>query len=220
MPKNVNITTIISILDLIAPHSCRGCGRIGNVLCDGCKKYILQNASPILPKSLPKNFPPIYSIGERSGLLSQLIHEYKYNSTRAIGNSFAELLNAKLPIFKGNIAIVPLPTSTNHIRERGFDHTLYLAKKLAKLRHYKVEPILIRNKNTTQVGTDRKTRLKQADSAFIVSKKAKINLNTTYLLLDDVWTTGASMKSAVKKLRESGAQNIIVALLAISTLDD
>ena len=220
MPKNVNITTVISILDLLAPHSCRGCGHLGEVLCDRCKNYILQGAPLIQPKSLPPHFPPIYSVGERSGLLDQLIHEYKYNSTRALASKLAELLDHRLPHLDGTVVIVPLPTTTAHIRERGFDHTLHLAKKFAKLRHYKVAPLLVRTKNTVQVGTDRKTRLKQADSAFAISDHAKINPATTYLLLDDVWTTGASMEAAVKKLRHAGAKDIKIALLAVSTLDD
>ena len=210
----VKITTILNPLELIAPHSCRGCGRLGSVLCDRCKKYIIPCQNNI------KDFPPVFCIGERKGILALLIHDFKYHSVRAIGVKLAELLDESLPQdLSKDAIIVPLPTSTKHIRERGFDHTVFIAKRLAKLRHIKTENLLLRAKNTVQVGADKATRITQANSAYTINPKLKINPDKTYLLLDDVWTTGASMRAALKKLREAGAKNFIIVLLAVSRLD-
>lgn len=215
----VKNTTILNPLNLIAPHSCRGCGRLGEVLCDCCKNNIIKHRTATKPKNLPKKFPPVYTVDQRSGLLDTLIHDLKYNSTRAIAPKLAELLDNFLPALPPNSIIVPLPTASQHIRARGLDHTLILAKQFAKIRHLKVKKILTREKNTVQVGSDRKTRLAQAKAAYSISEKAEINPDTTYILLDDVWTTGASMKAAVKKLQQAGAFKIIVVLLAISSLN-
>lgn len=222
MAKNVKNTTFPGLLDLIAPHSCRGCGRLGTALCDCCKNYIKQCKNHNITNKITQKskFPPIYTIGTREDLLANLIHDYKYYSIRAIGTKLAELMYDNLPSdLPQNTVIVPLPTSTKHIRERGFDHTLFIAKKLAHLAHFKVQPLLLRNQNTVQVGSDKKTRLAQAKNAYAVNPKISIDPTTTYLLLDDVWTTGASMKSAVKKLRSAGAKKLSVALLAVSTLE-
>lgn len=172
-------------------------------------------------KDQPKNFPPIYIVGERSGPLGQLIHDLKYQSVRSAARSLAELMDAILPQFKGDVIIVPLPTIDRHIRTRGLDHTNLVAKHLAKLRgkNYQTQPLLLRDQNTIQVGTDRKTRLKQAKSAYKINPKVKINKESTYLLLDDVWTTGSSMKAATKKLQESGAKKIKIAILTLSSLN-
>ncbi len=215
----VKNTTILNPLDLLAPHSCRGCGRLGDVLCDRCKNHIISHHVPTQPAQKPKNFPPIFAIGKREGLLDLLIHDFKYNSVRAIGPKLAELMSICLPELPMDAVIIPLPTATSHIRARGLDHTLMLAKQLARLRHLKVKRLLLREKNTIQVGSNRQTRLAQANSAYSVNSKIEINPNTTYVLLDDVWTTGASMQAAVKKLRQAGAHKIIIALLAISSLD-
>ncbi len=95
MLKNVKNTTFPSLLDLIAPHSCRGCGRIGEALCNRCKKYIISQRVNICPKCKAeitakngkckdcKDLPPTFIIGERSGLLGDVIHDYKYESRRA-----------------------------------------------------------------------------------------------------------------------------------------
>lgn len=235
MAKNVKNTTFFNPLDLIAPHSCRGCGKLGDVLCDCCKKHILDsnfyNNCPKCKRPLAdgahkcrycRGLPPIYTIGVREGLLGDLIHVYKYYSVRAIGEKLAELIYERLlDDLPDETVIVPLPTSTKHIRERGFDHTLFVAKKLARFdKRLKVGRILMREKNTVQVGTDKKTRILQAEEAYSLKEGVVLDKNTTYLLLDDVWTTGASMITAVKKLRAGGAKRIVIALLSVSLLDD
>ena len=226
----VKNTTQIGLLDLIAPHSCRGCRSIGTPLCECCKKYLLDQSSDFCPKCKSKiaknhrcphckNLPPIYFIGKRDDLLNAIIHDYKYNSIRALAKPLASLIATRLPKLPSNSVIIPLPTATDHIRARGFDHTKNLAINLAKICHYKTEIALLRNHNTAQVGASRTARLAQAKQAYIINPKFKANSSTTYILLDDVWTTGASMETAIKKLRKTGAKNIVVALLAVSRLD-
>lgn len=231
MPNNVKNTTSVGLLDLIAPHSCRGCGCLGSIICERCKNNILATEFQICPNCKTKtknhrcsncrNLPPFYIVDERSSLIGTLVHDYKYHSTRALAKPLAEILDKTLPSTTNNTIIVPLPTINRHVRERGFDHTLLIAKHFAKIRHQnsKVKRILLRSKNTVQVGADRSTRLTQANSAYMINSKTKIDRNSTYILFDDVWTTGASIKSAIKKLRQAGAKNIIIAILALSRLD-
>lgn len=223
----VKNTTFPSLLDLIAPHSCRGCGRIGSPICECCKKYILEQKVEICPNCKKpkiiakcphcKDLPPTYILGYRQGLLDALVQDYKYHSIRALSRTFAELLCLILPDnLPENTHLVPLPTIHRHIRERGLDHTALIAKRLAKLKRYSYSPILERANNTVQVGSDKTARKTQAETAYVVSKTAKIDPTATYILFDDVWTTGASMKSATKKLREAGAKNIIILIIALS----
>lgn len=203
----VKITTLLNPLDLLAPHTCRGCGATGKPLCDCCKKYILKHHC---------NFKHVYCISKREGLLKELIHDYKYNSVRALEKPLGEMLASILPEIPGEAIIVPLPTISRHIRKRGLDHTKLAAKRVAKIRGWKVEYLLIRDKNTVQVGSDKNTRLKQAKDAYNIQPNAKINPSATYILLDDVLTTGASMKAAKKKLQDAGASRIVECVLAVS----
>lgn len=219
------------LFDLLAPHSCRGCGRLGSVFCDCCKNNIAKASSNICPSCKSKNptgncpncsdLPPTYVIGERIEPLSTLIHDLKYLSTRSAKNPLASLLDEILPRYQERVIVVPLPTANRHIRARGLDHTYLIAKELAKLRgkNYQVQKLLLRDKDTVQVGTDKKTRISQAEKAYRLNSKIKLNVDATYLLLDDVWTTGATMRSATKKLREFGANRINLALLAFSYID-
>lgn len=224
----VKNTTLPNPLDLIAPHSCRGCGRLGEALCSRCKNYILEQHQNICPNcrqtktnGLCKNcpaFPETYILGLRSDLIDTIIHEYKYKSVRALARPIAELLHSILPPLDNNSVIVPLPTISRHIRERGLDHTALIAKRLAKYHHIKQKPILLRNNNAIQVGADKTTRLTQADSAYTINPKFTISPEITLILFDDVWTTGASMMAATKKLRDAGANRIIITLLGLSQI--
>lgn len=218
MPNIVKNTTLPSLLDILAPHSCRGCGRIGNILCNRCKNDIILENSNAKIKT-PNSFPPTFVVGQRIGLLDNLIQDLKYHSVRAVAKTLAILLHQTLPRFESSTTIVPLPTISKHIHSRGLDHTLLISKHFAKIRHFKVEKLLIRNQNTVQVGTDRQTRIKQAAKVYSINPSIKVNPDTTYILFDDVWTTGASMKAAVKKLRQAGVKKIIVAILAVSDIN-
>lgn len=234
MPKNVKTTTFFNPLDLIAPHSCRGCGKIGTILCERCKNYILErnfyNKCPNCKAPLPPspssaahicphctNLPPFYTIGTRTGLLAVLIHDYKYSSVRAATKPLASLMASRLSAdLSSSTHIVPLPTSTAHIRARGFDHIALIARRLSRELHFTYSPILDRAKNTVQVGADKSTRLSQAASAYALRPSTKIAQDAVYVLLDDVWTTGASMLAATSLLRSAGIKNIHIALLSIS----
>lgn len=214
----VKNTTFLNPLNLIAPHSCRGCGSLGEVLCKRCKNNIIMSHGNFVPDLEERELPPIFILNHRDTIIGDLVHDFKYNSTRAIGTKLAEILDQTLPHFDGPINIVPLPTISRHIRERGLDHTLFIAKRLARLRgkNYQVARILERMNNTVQVGADRETRLSQAESAYALTNNAKIDSENTYLLFDDVWTTGASMKAATKKLQQAGASKIVIVVLAQS----
>ena len=228
MSNIVKNTTILNPLDLLIPHSCRGCGRVGNVLCDRCKNYIISTREELCPNckaptkngicNFCKNLPPIYYVGPREGLLDTIIHNFKYNSVRALGPKLAELLDAILPLDLSNIVTVPLPTTSRHIRARGFDHTMNIAKHLTRLRHYALEPLLMRTNNFVQVGADALTREIQASSAYTINPTYTPDPTKTYLLLDDIWTTGSSMKAAVNELSTAGIKNIIISVLAVSQI--
>ena len=230
MSNNVNNTTFPGLFDLLAPHSCRGCGQIGHVLCDRCKNYIFANHQPLCPhcKAITKSgqceqckdLPPVFIVGERSGLLGNIVHDYKYHSIRSLAKPLAELMHEVLPPTDTPSVIVPLPTIDRHIRSRGFDHTKLIAKRLAKLQGSSctTQSLLIRTRNTTQVGTNRTTRINQAANAYALRPNTTISSSTTYILLDDVWTTGASMRACIEKLQQAGASQIIVALLTLSRI--
>ena len=224
----VKNTTFPTFFDLIAPHTCRGCETLGSPLCHCCKKNILshrQNICPLCKQPSPSgncphcpDLPPTFVVGQRSDILDTIIQDFKYHSVRALARPLAEIIHQSLPEIPGPVVIIPLPTITRHVRERGLDHTYLIAKNLARLRgsNYHVEKLLSRHKNTVQVGSDSQTRRLQATEAYSLHPNFSPSSNTTYILLDDVWTTGSSMLSALQKFRDADTKNLCLAIIAAS----
>lgn len=216
MGFDVKKTTKWGLMDWLCPYYCRGCGQLGEALCWCCKNDILTSNL-----EFRKKYSGPLLVGKKEGLLGQIIKEYKYGPVRGLGKDLADLLWVVLELaVSGNaeeIVIVPLPTISKHIRQRGFDHMWVIGRYLAKVGGYRVEKILRRVNNTVQVGVDREKRLEQARQAYMVEKQ--VDSKRTYVLVDDIWTTGASMQAAEKELRKAGAKKIIKIVLAVSEND-
>ena len=230
--------TIINImLEILSPNRCKICNVQGTVLCQCCKKYVnFTNPSYVVENKY--GFKKIMVGGIKEGTLSEVLKEYKYKGRRdyveilvfkvekmlKIEKTQKECQNyvnkkettvacqggktAKIQdsVSKTRMIIVPLPTVRKHIRERGFDHIQFLVKSLKG--DFEVENILVRNKNTVQVGQDARKRLEQAKKAYMIDQKYKIRKDVEYILFDDVWTTGASMKAALEVMKKAGIENV------------
>ncbi len=284
MVKNTTFLRNFSVLDVLCPENCRGCGVRGGMLCERCKKYIFahyRNHCPVCKQEMSGGicrkckegrtciggedkdkrayeiFKGIYSVGFRDEIIGELVEEYKYYSVRGLAGGLAEILeetvfqeaeekilNRGSGSFKGQnvqkstgklpLILVPLPTARKHIRERGFDHTKLIMKKVSrdfKRGEAEVLELLLRAKDTTQVGASEKKRLKQAKEAyklnpkyfresseggFRIRKGYREVLKRPIVLFDDVWTTGASLTEAAKMLQRAGVKEIYGVVLAVN----
>lgn len=227
MMNVVKNTMIKWVLDLVCPHICMNCGRMGEILCECCKNNILKeqtNVCPLCKKVLGSGevecgdcdlpFLAIYVVGWRAGVLAKLTKDYKYKSLRAAGEVLAELLDRRIgdSLSSGDeVVVVPLPTIGKHVRQRGFDHTADLAKKLAMRMGWHYSEILGRATDVVQVGASMQKRQEQAATTYCVIKE--FDTKGVFLLVDDVWTSGASMLAAEKVLRAAGAKKIAAAVV-------
>ncbi|HEY8886512.1 MAG TPA: hypothetical protein VIM31_03395 [Candidatus Microsaccharimonas sp.] len=225
---NVKNTILDSLLAVVAPHLCSGCGQIGSTFCDNCKYDI--SVEPFSGCILCEKqslvgvcddhkaaFNQAWAVGVRSGALQRLIGGFKFRNMKASSYDLADLLHRRLPQFPGLTVFVPIPTTSIHIRERGYDHMLLIAQQLGRLRHSPVQQLLARNHSLVQHRANRKDRLVQAAAAFKVD--GIINPGSVYILLDDVVTTGATVQQAALVLRNAGATTVWVAVTSRQPLD-
>lgn len=205
---------IHKLLALIAPDYCYGCRVAGSVLCQGCKNNITSQAVRIQPGRLPGVAGVKLDIAfERTGVVAQLIDDYKFQRAAANCRPIAQLCDARLPDFPANAVLVPIPTTPHNIRQRGYDHMRQIARQLAKLRGVPMRPLLQRRNNITQHLTKEATaRRRQAKTFFAL--QGKVDSAATYIILDDIMTTGATVTEAAKLLRRAGAAHIRVMIVA------
>jgi ComF family protein len=219
---------IDKLLSTVAPHLCSGCGRIGISFCNRCK-YDIKEKSFLgcllcgraskagICTSHQTAYSKAWIVGERQGGLQRLIGGFKFQNMKASAQSLAELLDERLPLLPTDTLIVPVPTAPAHVRERGYDHMLLVARHFARLRGLPLLQIVGRNTMATQHHANRRARIVQAQSAFRAD--GKVLPDSTYLLLDDVVTTGSTIAEASRVLKEAGANTIWVGAIARQSLD-
>lgn len=242
----VKNTIIKWIMELICPYTCRGCGELGEILCECCKKYIkkgeltgprkdvfqgekrenrvkkederqrqreekilmTRKSGKVVLEGEMGRIREMYVAGAREEFLGELVKEYKYKAVRDLGEDLGEILAEVVPCLV-EAAVVPLPTIRRHIRERGFDHMRIIGEKIAEIKGWEFSEILERKNNTVQVGANEEVRKKQAEQAYRLKKGERLEPEKQYILVDDVWTTGASMRAAAEVLWQAGARKII-----------
>ena len=156
-------------------------------------------------------------VGERAGVLTQALNGFKFQRQRSGALVLGELLSLRIPHISHKVVLVPIPTISSHIRERGYDQVLLLSQQLGRLRHWPVQRLLVRNKNTTQHTVNRQQRKAQAWRAFVVD--GGIDPDVTYVIVDDIITTGSTVIAAINLLAMHGAQHVAVAAVAYQPLD-
>lgn len=219
--------------DLFYPSKCPSCNQKTDSykyspFCHNCWGKIIKYTGPsckicALPVSSkyaiicercikrPPPFSKVVSYGLYNSVLAEAINQFKFYSNKKLSKSLAELiLELDLPQMDG---IIPVPLSKKTLLERGFNQSLLIAKQLSKRLNIPLySDKLIKIKDTpSQVGLSAKERYSNLNGAF----KVKGNVNNLKLfLLDDVFTTGATVTECSKELLKAGAKEIIVIVIA------
>ena len=225
---NVKNTIVERILQILAPHPCCGCGRIGGLLCDDCKNDIIHEPycgcivcgrSQSLGICYKHNSPiqRAFVVSERTETIRSLIERLKFHNTKGAAEVLADCLHTSLPLLPHETLIVSIPTVRSHIRQRGYDHAALIARHLARKRGLQYASPLRRETKTTQHIVNRKTRQSQAQHAFSLERGVSLT-DRTVVLVDDIITTASTVMAAADILRASGA-TVWVAACAYQPLD-
>lgn len=219
------------ILDVVFPKRCVGCGKIGKYFCARCALMIRiirvnEAICPICEKPAVDGVthPRCRTRYSMNGLTSFFRYEgavreavkaikYRYVSDMAAEFislipesslfSLAKLVNTK-PL---SPLLIPIPLHPTRLRFRGFNQAEELGKLLAtRLTTPMRTDILRRTKETVpQVEMkDRRKRLKNMEDVFSSHNSQFIIRDSSILLFDDVFTTGATMRSAANVLKRAG----------------
>ena len=203
------------LVALLAPPRCATCSAAApDLLCERCLEA-LASAPPVVEPG-PPGVELAIAAGPYEGVVRQLAHAIKYGRRLAAAGVAAA---AMVEVLRGHPAtghmgmegleVVAVPADGRRRLWRGFDPAEELAGAVAEAIGLRVAPCLERSARGRQVGRRRSDRLSDPPRVW-----AKAPVPTRVLLVDDVWTTGATLSACARPLRERGSSSVVALTLA------
>lgn len=207
------MSIIDEILAILAPNDCLGCSAEGKLVCKEC---II--ALPVVEtKTLDSPYiSSVTSVTSYKSTAKELLWKLKSSGAQEAANIMAECMVKLLPRDQKFI-IVPIPTASSRVRQRGYDQAKLIARQIARKARLPYLNCLVRSGYAHQVGAGREQRLRQLETAFRV-KNTELIKDSKIILVDDVVTTGASLEIAAKVLMEAGTNDITAVTFAQARL--
>jgi ComF family protein len=202
-------------VEYITPPICAQCGQPLAAPPEGIRTTTHRCGTCILT-------PPVYdrarAVGRYAGALRDLIHALKYQRIYGLVRPLGGLLHQHFHMYWSDSppeALVPVPLHHSKLRVREFDQALALARHVSQGVGLPLwADVLIRHRPTlSQVGLSAAERQRNIRGAFTV-RKPHYCAGKALLLIDDVYTTGATVQECARLLRQAGAIHVDVYTLA------
>src|SRR3989338_9631662 len=189
------------ILDILLPKFCVGCGREGLYICKACEVFLSE-----VPLS-----KEVMAVWEYEGLMEKLIYKIKFDGCYHIIDELVEkaLVRVELKLPEDTV-ITYVPMWPKKERQRGFNQSEFIARKIGDVHSRGVHGLLEKAKdNRSQVGLGPKEREENVKGVFKYLPRGFNSMEArNVLLVDDVYTTGATMRECTKVLKRAGAKNV------------
>lgn len=204
-------------IEFLKPPLCPKCGRpfssdislsrSPDHLCSECRE-------------IKTYFDKAIAIGSYDGTLAESIHFFKYRGKKGLGcplgRIMAEYIGSNPSLFPhSSLVVLPVPLHLKRLREREFNQSLLLAKEISRAFRIPLIPDNLQRVRWTkpQIELKGEERLMNVKGAFEVKDPKDIE-GKSLLLIDDVYTTGATVRECSKVLKKAGAEKVYVLTLA------
>lgn len=222
------------VLDMLFPAACIGCGKEGYYICTRCEGFTSEAAllCPVCQQSSLTGerhaactsrygLDGLASCWEYEGLVKSLSNHIKYNGiTHAIGETTSRAFKIMTHdetrfepflsfLLSANTSITYVPMHRKKEKLRGFNQAAIIASELARITRKEVLPTLEKTSDTkAQVDLTKEERLHNVKDVFTLSYAPELRTIEKMVLVDDVWTTGATMRECCKVLKSAGVQQV------------
>ena len=185
--------------------------------CDICGKPDIDGVCDECAVS-PPPYGKLRSIALYQTTLQQAIHLFKFEKKKVFAQHLIQLINARIPAdcaIADYDFILPVPIHKVRLWERGFNQSMLLAKGIAQVADVPVlTDALVRHRHTVaQSSLGMEARQHNIVGAFKIRKPDVIH-NKRILIIDDVFTTGATVREVVNELRKGNPAKLDVLTLS------
>ncbi len=208
----------------VCDHCLERIERTRGRVCSVCGERIFSSHGEAVCGECRMTAPPFVramAYGSYDGGLRELIHLLKYDRVRpatgVLGRMLAEVIEDFGSEFRSAV-VVPVPLHSSKLRQRGFNQAEEIAR--AALKHLKRPELKLANgalhrrrATESQTGLSDHQRQQNVRGAFLVTSPEEI-ADKDVLLVDDVFTTGATVGECARVLRREGADRVFVVTVA------
>lgn len=219
----------LDLLALIWPTECVGCGRADRDCCAECLKYLRSLQVARRGELLLGIEAPVFACGAYEGVLRAVLLGYKHGGRVRFARHLAPLLRSALALAQPRRGgrpplLVTAPSRPARVRERGFRHLEVLSRAALRgvpgSRPRVLRALRTLRGRTSQVGLRPAQREENAARIRVRRSSRALLRGREIVLLDDVITTGATVRAAQRALEDAGACVIaIVALCVVARRD-
>jgi len=224
-----------SLADFVFPPICYGCDSEieAGLVCEACRLMLFTCELAVCPKcgrpctrtaetcgrcKEEFSLSRVRALGPYAQPFDKLVHAFKYSGKFRVGEMLGKALAALVaqdPVLRDADLVCPIPLHRARMRERGFNQSLLLAAAISMGTGIPLVEPLVRRKNTKSQTTMKTTekRQKNIKGAFALSQGVDVS-GKSVLLVDDVFTVGATLDSASRVLLEAGAAKVFGAVIA------
>ena len=208
------------LLDLLFPPRCAFCGKLG-----------VHGVCPVCERALPWCRTPLHERAEIGACLAPLRYEgavreallaYKFRGSESRCEGFGGILaQAAAEHFSGEFDLVTyVPVSEKRRRERGYDQSYLLAREACRRWDTAPETLLRKTRDNAAQSSLSSRAARQGNVRGVYkAMNAEKTAGARILLIDDILTTGATLREAARVLREAGAEAVVCATLAAADED-
>lgn len=185
--------SIVGLVDWIYPCKCVNCGAGRSYVCQRCRRLIGRKGASL----------------RYTGVVRKIMKAIKYRGTYDMVKELVEIWDPPAPDQVTETIVTWVPMWEPKRKLRGFDQAELIAREVG--RRWGVEPraLLMRARETKPMyGLNKSERAENVRGAFRLNPKFKITNYKQVVLVDDVWTTGATMRECVRVLGKAGVKRV------------
>lgn len=230
-----------SVLEIIYPRRCLCCGdpllfhgSLRFPICSSCEEALspIEAEKRCLVCSIPLiselqrctrcsersySFTSNFSLYEYRGPIRQIISQFKFSNRRSLARLIARLVRPELERRYRGLPVIPVPGNRRSVRRRGWDPMPEVARALHRDRGSEILSPLIRRGSKPQKGLHFQERLENIRGTIRLREVGKRleGLPERVVLLDDIFTSGATADECTRVLRLAGVREVYVLTLAM-----
>jgi len=204
-------------LSFLFPEKCTFCGKYGDKICDNCIR-IIEKYEVIGIEKLGKDLDFLIYFFKYEKIIRELILKYKFFNKPELSKLFSKIILKNEKIcgkLKFYDIIIAVPMQRIKKDARGYNQTELFSKQIANKLDilYSANTLIKVKNNKTQSSLKLEDRVNNVKNAFEVKNESLVK-NKKVILVDDIYTTGATLSECARILKEAGAETVLGLVIA------